>query len=324
MVDELVVVDSKTFTTNDRRPARGFWPETSSSLKALTARLKPRAVVAQYVHMAPYLNDIPATALKMIQTHDMLTRVSTEIGRHGISTDNREYTPEQERAALLSCDVVIAIQEHEASLFRELVPERKVITVGYATSAQPAPHSVERPSSVFLVGSRNPLNKDGLEWFLGRVWPQILSSCPHATLKVAGELCQHLPAQVTNCEPLGVVQDLSSAYHSAAVVINPIRFGTGLKIKTIEALSYRKAIVSTPQGIEGLPAPVESAVVVANDQDQFALAVSRLLRDEQYRRRYEDAAVSYVSHFLNFDQVYRPLYEELHRTPIWSGSEWAQ
>jgi glycosyltransferase involved in cell wall biosynthesis len=47
---------------------------------------------------------------------------------------------------------------------------------------------------------------------------------------------------------LGNQDSLVDTYARAAVVINPVKFGTGLPVKTIEALSYGKPIVATSAG----------------------------------------------------------------------------
>ena len=56
---------------------------------------------------------------------------------------------------------------------------------------------------------------------------------------------------------LGHKENIEKEYAEATVVINPAWIGTGLKIKTVEALARGKALVTTPKGIEGLPDDVE-------------------------------------------------------------------
>ena len=77
------------------------------------------------------------------------------------------------------------------------------------------------------------------------------------------------------------MEDLALAYGSAEVVVNPMQFGTGLKIKTLEALGYARALVTTPCGATGLEEGAGTAFQMASDARSFADEVSRLLMDRQ-------------------------------------------
>ena len=79
---------------------------------------------------------------------------------------------------------------------------------------------------------------------------------------------------------LGRVDDLSELYRSARVVINPVLAGTGLKIKTVEALSRLRPIVTWPTGVEGLPETLKTLCDVVDNWYEFGpRVVSRLTTD---------------------------------------------
>ena len=58
---------------------------------------------------------------------------------------------------------------------------------------------------------------------------------------------------------LAEMQDMKPAYDSATLIVNPVLFGTGLKVKSIEALGYSKPLDTTSVGAEGLEYGVDSA-----------------------------------------------------------------
>ena len=68
---------------------------------------------------------------------------------------------------------------------------------------------------------------------------------------------------------LGRVDDLAELYRSARVVINPVLAGTGLKIKTVEALSRLRPIVTWPTGVEGLPETLKTLCDVVDNWFEF-------------------------------------------------------
>ena len=80
-----------------------------------------------------------------------------------------------------------------------------------------------------------------------------------------------------------------------------MQFGTGLKIKSVEALGYGRALVTTPCGAEGLEAGAGSAFRVASDPVAFAREVSGLLAEPEAA-----AAVARAGH-----QLARSINEEI-------------
>lgn len=83
----------------------------------------------------------------------------------------------------------------------------------------------------------------------------------------------------------GAVEDVRPYLARATVVVVPIRFGSGTRIKVLEALAMRKAVVSTRAGAEGLPVVSGEHLVLADSPEAFAGAVERLARDPAERER---------------------------------------
>lgn len=67
------------------------------------------------------------------------------------------------------------------------------------------------------------------------------------------------------------------------MVINPTVAGTGLKIKTVEALCHGSAVVAWPNGVDGLPRADPPAFVVAESWVAFGESVVKLMRDQPAR-----------------------------------------
>ena len=71
-------------------------------------------------------------------------------------------------------------------------------------------------------------------------------------------------------EFVGQVESLPEFYASVRVVVVPIRYGSGVKLKTVEAVQYGVPTVSTVVGAEGISLDDRGAIVVADDPDRFA------------------------------------------------------
>ena len=124
-------------------------------------------------------------------------------------------------------------------------------------------------------------NADGLRWFVANVLPLVRVSIPWVRVHVTGA---NPPADLLElADPNllfeGLVADLSALYDRTRVVISPIRFGAGVKVKTVQALQYGVPVVSTSCGSEGIDTYGLDAIAVADDPNDFARSLVTLLSD---------------------------------------------
>ena len=79
--------------------------------------------------------------------------------------------------------------------------------------------------------------------------------------------------------------DLSAFYNHIRLAIVPNRFGSGVKLKTVQAIQYGIPVVATSIGAEGLRLSSAKGVRVADTPQAFADAIICLLENEQDRLR---------------------------------------
>ena len=123
---------------------------------------------------------------------------------------------------------------------------------------------------VLVVGSNYPANIVGLRDFCEHAWPLVCKENPAAELWVAGKIGDAVSKKVPQARVLGWVENLQALYRQSAVVINPTLTGTGLKIKTIEALCNGKPLVATPNAVEGVVFDGEAPFLVCDNWPEFA------------------------------------------------------
>ena len=266
----------------------------------LCKRYRPKAVIAEYVFATPCLREVPPGVLKLVDTHDMYSRRDPE--------EPYYCSTEEERAYLLSADVVIAIQHNEADHFRSLVPERRVVTVGI--DYEVVPHNEvgeDYKNTVLVVGSNNPANLAGLKAFCEHAWPLVCDGNPRAELLVAGKIGGALSNNVPKVRVLGWVDNLQALYRQSAVVINPTTTGTGLKIKTVEALCNGKPLVATPNAVEGLAFEGVAPFIVCDNWPEFAEAIVSLLENDNRRLALQESALRYAQAHFAGRKVYAQL-----------------
>jgi hypothetical protein len=194
-------------------------------------------------------------------------------------------TREQEVAMLGRAGTVIAIQQDEADFVAGSLPLVRVVLAPGTRSAEPVEAGAGEPERLLFVGSRTAPNTDGLKWFLETVWPQVVAASPATRLDVVGTVSADF---VSNRVPDGVrlhglVPDLAPFYRRAGIVVSPLRFGSGLKIKLVEALAWGKPTVASPVTLQGVEEACGPAVIVADSAASFASAILALQRDPALR-----------------------------------------
>ena len=133
---------------------------------------------------------------------------------------------------------------------------------------------------ILFVGSfSHRPNVQGLMRFLVECWPIIRAIDPTAELTVVGMMpTADLAAEITKAGAKlhENVPNVVPYYRNADIVVSPIFFGGGTRVKLIEAMAYGRAIVSTTLGAEGLGLVNNIHGLIVDDMHEFACAVIRL------------------------------------------------
>jgi glycosyltransferase involved in cell wall biosynthesis len=119
---------------------------------------------------------------------------------------------------------------------------------------------------------------------------------------------------------LGRIDDLKSAYRAARLVINPAVAGTGLKIKTLEALAHLRPVVVWPSGVDGVPTDLRDLCECVTDWFEFTRSVVRLLDSNEAVNKIM-AARHRIAELLDPDAVYAELNEFLKERLGSSGAK---
>lgn len=251
-------------TRNERSYCHDALIETTLHL---VDRLPRAALLVEYVWMTRLLPLVDARVPKILDTHDMYSAKTDKVLSFGVS--DMALSPAEEAERLGRADLVLAIQDDERALMQALVPSTDVITTGIDVDIAASQRPPDR-ATVLLVGSANTMNCIGARDFIRFAWPSILARVPDATLLVAGRVVRCVPEDVPNVENIGPVDDLGPCYARARVVVNPTVAGTGLKIKTVEALTHNRPLVTWPNGSDGLPHTIRQRMAFPGDWLEFA------------------------------------------------------
>lgn len=128
-------------------------------------------------------------------------------------------------------------------------------------------------------------NRDGLQWFIQHCWKNVAAAVPSAELHICGRgadnnlltLMRHHPGIQFH----GFVDDLEEIMGSCACTMVPLRMGSGMKIKTFDALYRGLPVVSTTIGAEGIDIVHGVHAMIADDPDTFSKHLIHLLLDKE-------------------------------------------
>jgi sugar transferase (PEP-CTERM/EpsH1 system associated) len=205
-----------------------------------------------------------------------------------------------ERRAVRQFDVCVAISEDDRARFLKLVPDARVAVVTNGVDLdyfQPQPASSDGANLVFVGSMGYPPNTDAVLHFYRDILPLLRQQHPDVHLYVVG--CGPPPEIMTiNDDPYvtvtGFVEDVRPYVAESALVVVPLRFGSGVRNKILEAWAMAKPVVSTSLGAEGLAIRPGENILLADEPDQFAQCVLNLLDDRPLRTRLAQAGRRWV------------------------------
>lgn len=118
-----------------------------------------------------------------------------------------------------------------------------------------------------------PHNDDGVRWLLRTCWPEITRRRPDVRLDIIGRGARpelvSLAARFPNVHLMGYVDSLDEALQGAAMLVAPMRFGSGIKIKIVDAAARGLPVVTSTIGAHGIGTGPTEGMIVADEPGAF-------------------------------------------------------
>lgn len=209
--------------------------------------------LANYVWFSRWLDEVPAGIPKYLDTHDMFANRNKNLKRDGMKASWYSTTRAEEKKALDRADVVLAIQSSEAETFRRAT-DSEVATLGHYVPPHfidSSPNKKRKKLKVGYLASNNPINQHSLHKLNQEIanFPELQEK---VSFQLAGAICSSGVADDCLFEKLGFVNNIDDFYRDMDIILNPNIGGTGLKIKSVEALSFGKPLIATVDAMVGI------------------------------------------------------------------------
>lgn len=226
-----------------------------------------------------------------INTHDVFAYKDMVVGTKNpwMST-----TPNEEAKGIQRAAYAFALQDEESAYYKRIAPSTKILNVfcPYIVHEQALTYN----HNLVILSSSNSLNIEGFEWFCNNIYPSIVKEFPDVDLKVGGYICKKLD-HYKNHEHItlvGAVEEPSDLYKHGDIAINPCINGTGLKIKTFEALSYGKIAMTHPHSTIGIYDKSNAPVFNSASADDWVNFLKIIWSDQEQLKEMSAKSVSYI------------------------------
>jgi polysaccharide biosynthesis protein PslH len=263
-----------------------FHPAWIKQAKELQHKQRYSRVIVTYVFSSAFFKAFPTSVLKILDCHDVFTCRNDVVSHDTLTVFWYSIYKSDERRALMRSNHIIGIQDAEAAFFKQLINgQRPVFTVGHFSDVAPLEFSPDCVQSFGFVASDYPANIDGLEWFLCEVWPMVKKQRASSRLIIGGSIGRASNLADDDILDMGVIESPDRLYSRILFSINPIRLGTGLKIKTVEALSRGRAVITTLCGSSGLESYLGRGIELAQSPEEVANSILALLANPEMTKR---------------------------------------
>lgn len=281
---------------------------TFDVIHAMTVRVAPAAFAAPNVPVVVDFMDSFAANIATRRAHVGL------VARRVYDMELKRVTAyEREVARRAAGGLVIA------ELDRDAIGDPRLAVI---------PNGVDRDEFRFFDGEREEAtlvftgnmgygpNVDAVTWFAAECWPVLRAQRPNLRFQIVG--ARPTPAvtalgRLPGIEVTGRVESMVPFLHRATVAVCPIRCGSGMQNKLLEAIATGTPVVTTEFANRGIGAVAGRDLQVAADGAQFVAAVSRLLDEPGLRAAQARAASTWLDATYGWSRHAKALVDEYRR-----------
>jgi glycosyltransferase involved in cell wall biosynthesis len=201
--------------------------------------------------------------------------------RHRFTHTDRLRSRRRELSLLLHCDEVRVASEQEYAAYASVAELAGRVRHQPWPCAPAGPMRSRAGRQAFhagFIGADNVMNLDAVLHLRDDILPRVRARRPDFRMLLAGTMTRKT-ADLLRCVPgietWGRLDDVATFYDAVRVAAVPIRHGTGVSVKAIEALAYGSPLVTTSMGVRGQPAAtlLGHNVTIADNPAAFAEAL---------------------------------------------------
>lgn len=253
---------------------------------------KINIVQVEFISYLPLVYALPKSVKKIFVHHELgFVRNELQFKDDVYSNYIKSFLKDNEISMCNHYDTVVALTQvdKEKLVNNGVVSNVVVSTLAISSVTQNYKHHEYSGKLTFIGGSSHSPNVDGLKWFAAEVLPVVYKNLPETKLKVIGKWSKQAIKEVSEIDPnihfLGFVDDLAEALDNSLMVV-PIRIGSGMRMKILEAANNSVPFVSTVIGAEGLVFKSGQDCFIADNANEMATRIITLCKDKELYERF--------------------------------------
>ena len=243
-------------------PFDGWYEEgLGETIRCLCEAYDIDVVFCSYVFQSKLLEFVPSYMLKVIDTHDKMGERYDMLRANGAPLEFFSCSQAEEGAYLRRADIVIARREDEARYFDQVAGRKTAVVIPHIEPPRFIDRRRSRLENVGIVGSANQINLAQLRECLAAIDRRPQGAACRFTVHIAGEIrnmVDRLPAaqrevfQKPWVRMRGFVPDIGEFYRGIDLMLSPVTMGTGINIKTVQAMAFGMPLLTTDCGSKGI------------------------------------------------------------------------
>lgn len=290
----------------------------AKKIDKLIAKHQPDILFGQLLRVAEYIRhkDIPKTIdYQDIFSYGMKRRadVASFVTRPIYNMEYRRLA-RYEAAIFDDFDVKTIISEPDRALFpHEKRDEILIIPNGVDHDFFKPQEREKRYDLVFTGNMSYPPNVNAVEYLANEILPIVWKSRPETTLYIAGATPDPKVKKVASEKIIvsGWLDDIRTAYAESRVFIAPMRIGTGLQNKLLEAMSMRLPAITSSLANASLGAKPNEEILVGSNAQEMAQHIVALLTDKEQADRLAQAGFDFTNRVYDWGKATEVMEEEM-------------
>lgn len=192
---------------------------------------------------------------------------------------------DEEISSLRRYDDIIVLTEIDKGILSEYLPEKNIYVSPALTSSTTSDSTIHfEPAKdlVFVGGGGHFPNADGMLWFSTKVAPILKEKGFSGEIFVTGKWGDAIQNIIHDFCPeikfAGFVDDIHQ-FINGKITIVPIRIGSGMRMKIMDAMSSMSPMVTTSKGCEGIELKNGVDCFINDSPEEFADSIIKLITD---------------------------------------------
>ncbi|MBR4536126.1 MAG: glycosyltransferase [Bacteroidales bacterium] len=313
-----------TKLTNSLRAFFKGWPiqcgyfysrEAKKALRQFADEVKPDMVYAQLVRTVPYVQELEGE--KTIDYQDVFSQGMLRRAQRAPFWKRPFFKMESRRLRRYEAEVFPLFQHHTiiTEVDRDLMPVKekdKIRIVGNGVDFEQYRYEgQEKNYDLIFAGNMSYApNVDAAEFIVKQILPRLLPQFPNLRLVLCGtDPAPRVRAlQGPHVTVTGWVESIAEYYAQSRIFLAPMRLGTGLQNKLLEAMATQLPCVTSPLAGKPLKGITDQHdILICDKVEEYVEAITQLLTDNVYYQQISQQGYQYVQQRYSWEAATEPL-----------------